>query len=206
MIATEDKRVSKPSRYVNKLHGMKKYQKKRYITNLVVLRRHRWAKEKQPIYVNSYEPKHNFLKYWKIVRKWATVKYNITYQDLEIILYLYDEGVWKAKDFLSATQIYSWDKKRLERLIDDGWLRIFRDGKGYAGHARLYEMTPKGKKMCEGVYSKVTQEEAIPENHQNNPIFKKSDPSFILKMYRQAITKMNIRRTKDRLESGDYET
>lgn len=204
MISTEDTKVTKPNKYTNKLHGMQKYTRKKYSESLVVLRKH-YRADVPPIIANAHEPKYNFLKYWKVVRKWATVKYDMTLSDVEVMLFLYDEGIWKKKDFLNATSIHSWEKGRLERFIRRGWIRVFREGKGYKGHARLYEMTPAAKRICRSIYLKVTQEEAIPENIQNNPIFKKTDETYILKVYRSAIKRMNAQRSAKRLAEGSYD-
>lgn len=202
MITGADTKKTKKQKYV--LNGMAYNHNKPYTENLVVLRRH-YRGDDKPIIINSYEPRYNFLKYWRVVRKWAMVKYNMSSSDLEILLFMYDEGIWKSKDFLSATEIHTWEHGRLSRYLERGWIKIFREGKGYVGHARLYEMTTVSKRICKSVYEKLMQEEAIPENHQNNPIFKKTNDSYINRMYMRAIKAMNKKRISAREKDGSYD-
>lgn len=168
----------------------------------VILKTHN--KNSKVLVYNSHEPKYNFLKYWRIVRKWATIKYELSTSDLEVLLYLYDEGIWKKVTFLQTTEIHSWEQGRLNRYIEDGLVRIWRQGKGYKGHARLYELTPKAKRICKSVYLKLTQEETIPENKQNNPIYLSKNKGYSLNYYRKAIQLMNKKREKTRQREGFY--
>ena len=117
MISKKDKKITKLNSYKHKLSGMKKYANKKYTENLVVLKRH-YRANTEPLIHNAHEPQYNFLKYWRIVKKWAIVKYDLSTSDLELLLFLYDEGIWKLKDFMEATEIHSWDTGRLKRFID----------------------------------------------------------------------------------------
>ncbi len=147
MIAKKDTVITKKKE--NKLYGMKK--KPKYTENLVILKRH-YRADVEPLMKVSHQPKYNFLKYWRIVRKWAYVKYDLSIADLELLLFLYDEGLWKLQDFVDATEIYSWDTKRLHKFLDKGLTRVWRERKGYESRAKLYELTPKAKRICKSVY------------------------------------------------------
>ena len=203
MIQKEDTRTTQREGYKNRLWGMKKYTKRNQTKNKVILRRHTKGSAK-PLVYNAHDPKYNFLKYWRVVRKWATVKYDISTSDLEVLLFLYDEGIWKKSDFLQATEIHSWDTKRFKRFLDNDFIRIWRQGKGYKGYAQLYELTPKAKRMCKSIYLKLTQEEAIPTNKQNNPMYLAKNSSYIMNQYKKAIDLMNKKRKEKREEEGFY--
>ena len=42
---------------------------------------------------------HNFLKYWRIVRYYIKRKYEISLMELDMLLYLYDQPIFKKEDF-----------------------------------------------------------------------------------------------------------
>jgi len=134
---------------------------------------------------------HNFLKYWRIVRYWAKRKYDISENDLEIILHLYDIDLFTREQFRSFEGLLSWDKTRFNTLQERGYFIQWRE-KQTNRQARLYTLSVKAKRICSSVYKKLLQEEHIPENRHNNPIF--TGDNYADKMYRQAIRRMNKER------------
>ncbi len=46
-----------------------------------------------------YQPKNDYLKYWKVVKQWANVKYDVGTADIEMMLFLYSEGLFTQKQF-----------------------------------------------------------------------------------------------------------
>lgn len=137
---------------------------------------------------------HNFLKYWRVVRYWAKRKYDITNEDLEILLYLYDEDLFTRGQFRKFEGILSWDRDRFNYLQEKGYVVIWRE-KNNPRQAKLYTLSVSAKRICATVYKKLLQEEHIPENAQNNPIFK-GEGSYMDKVYRKAIKRMNMERDK----------
>lgn len=136
--------------------------------------------------------KHNHLKYWRVVRYWAKRKYNISMEELEMLLYLYDIPLFSRKEFKQFEGLLAWDKTRLNYFISKGWIIVWREHKGYSKESKLYELSTSAKRICSSVYKKLTQEEHIPENPQNNPVFK--GKNYADKMYRQVIKQMNKKR------------
>lgn len=137
---------------------------------------------------------HNFLKYWRIVRYWAKRKYDITQEDLEILLYLYDMDLFTREQFRKFEGILSWDRNRFNYLRDKGYIVVWRDKKHHR-QAKLYTLSVSAKRICATLYKKLLQEEHIPENGQNNPIFK-GEGNYMDKVYRRAIQRMNMEREK----------
>ena len=53
-------------------------------------------KLRKKIIVKNYqrvEPKHDWLKYWRVVRYWVSESYGLSYPDLEMLLFLYSSNV-----------------------------------------------------------------------------------------------------------------
>jgi len=108
----------------------------------------------------------DYLKYWRVIRYWVKAKYNIGTPELEIM---------------------SWDTKRFNNLLRDGWLQVFRRRSGK--NATLYELSYKGKSLVRTVYRKLNGEE-VGESPNINPLFR-LDASYMDKMQRKMIKEMN---------------
>lgn len=134
------------------------------------------------------QPTFDYLKYFRIVRYWVKRAHNLSLPDMEMLLFLYSERLFKRSDFNDYEEIFSWDVKRFERLRQDGWISIWRKSKG--SQPALYEVSYKGKRLIVSIYKKLAGEETISEVAQRNPIFKKNSP-YTDKVYRRAIKRMN---------------
>lgn len=135
----------------------------------------------------SRKKKHNFLKYWRPVKYYIKRKYDLSQSELEMLLYLYDTDVFKKEEFNDFASILSWDKNRFKDMMDRGFIRKWRDGQRKVAH--LYELTHKGKLICNQTYKKLMQEEHISEDPYQNEMFK--GDSYSDKVYRNIIKKMN---------------
>ena len=136
---------------------------------------------------------HDFLKYWRVVRYWAKRKYGITNEDLEILLYLYNIDLFTRGQFRKFEGILSWDRNRFNYLQEKGYIVTWRE-KNNPRQAKLYTLSVSAKRIVNTVYKKLLQEEPIPENKQNNPIFK--GENYMDKVYRKAIKAMNMERER----------
>jgi len=130
------------------------------------------------------EPTHDYLKYWRIIRYWVKATYGLTTPDLEMLLFLYSEHLFKKSDFKEYEEIMSWDINRFDRLLRDGWIHVWRKRKG--SEATLYELTYKTKRIIDTIYKKLNGEEIS----ERNPLFNKN-VSYADKVYRNAIKKLN---------------
>ncbi len=89
--------------------------------------------------------------------------------------------------FQEFETIMSWDTKRFNNLLRDGWLQVFRKRAGK--NATLYELSYKGKSLVRTVYRKLNGEE-VGESPNINPLFR-LDASYMDKMQRKMIKEMN---------------
>ena len=135
-----------------------------------------------------YQPKNDYLKYWKVIKQWAKVKYDVGTADIEMMMFLYSEGLFTQKQFEEYNEIMSWDKNRFHNLLKDKWIIVWRKRKGR--EATLYELGFRGKRLCASIYKKLNMEETVSEDRRRNPIF---DPNatYSHKVYRKIIKKMN---------------
>ena len=132
---------------------------------------------------------YNFLKYYRVVRYYIKKKYEISLMELDMLLYLYDMPFFNKEDFNYYGTTMSWDKKRFYEMVEKGLIKEWRPGKKRYARKKLFELSHKAKSICSLTYKKLMQEEPISEKKESNPIF--DNPSYMDKMYRNVIMKMN---------------
>lgn len=134
------------------------------------------------------QPKYDYFKYFRVVRYWIKKTHGVGLADLEMLLFLYSERLFKRTDFNEYNEIFSWDVQRFYKLKRDGWISVWRKSKG--SEPALYELSYKGKRLITEFYKRLSGENPISENPTNNPIFKKNSP-YTDKVYGRAIKQMN---------------
>jgi hypothetical protein len=131
--------------------------------------------------------KSDYLKYWRIVRHYIKVKYNISQADLEILLFLHTEPYFTKDKFAEFNSVLSWDRKRFDRLNQEGWIegvKTFR-----VGRRIKYSLSYRATRLVEEVY-RILEGKEIPTSESTNPMFKRN-VSYTDKVYRNFI--MNLR-------------
>ena len=51
----------------------------------------------------------DYLKYWRVIRQFVKVKYNLSQSDLDILLFLYSEKYFDRGKFDEFDNILGWD-------------------------------------------------------------------------------------------------
>jgi hypothetical protein len=131
----------------------------------------------------------NYLKYWRVIRQWVKIKYKLTQSDLDMIFFLYSEDYFDRDKFKEFDKLLGWDKNRFNRLINSGWIQVFRNSRTPSGRRAIYILSPKAKTIVKLVYNKLNGEE-IPVSQSQNKMFAKN-VSYSDKMYRSMILEMN---------------
>ena len=67
------------------------------------------------------------LKHYRIIRKWACKTCNLKDADLELLIYLDAIDFFNKNDFITGTYSYSWDNRRWNRLLKQGWITVWRE-------------------------------------------------------------------------------
>ena len=134
------------------------------------------------------ERKVDFLKYYRLVSRWACKNNDLKVADLELLLYLDPIKYFTVQDFKDGTIYYSWDNTRFYRLQREGWIEKFHNSKGAGDHSK-YKVSYKGKRLINQIYKILIGEEDLPESDRRNKIMKRK--TYIDKVYSQAIKKFN---------------
>jgi len=143
--------------------------------------------------------KSDYLKYWKVIRNYFKIKYEISQAEMDIVLFLYSERYFNKSKFSKFNNIMSWDVKRFDGLLKKGWIEVFRKREG--NKATLYKLSHRANKMINDMYKKLNGDE-ITEDPRYNPMYRKNT-RYVNKVYRNVITEMNQEIRKKRLEAQE---
>ena len=130
----------------------------------------------------------NLLKHYRIIRRWACRNNNITDADLELLIYLDCMDLFSKHDFKMGVYSYSWDNRRWNRLLKEGWIVLWRRGNKSDSKGSLYKVSLKTTQLLTRVYRILTGEEDIPSSATQNVIKSKA---YTDRMLQVAIKRIN---------------
>jgi|TARA_Y200000002_G_scaffold134873_1_gene111168 hypothetical protein len=136
----------------------------------------------------------NILKHYRIIRKWASKVCNIKEADLELLFYLDAIDFFTKQDFKDGTYSYSWDNRRWNRLLKEGWIVVWRKRNRTTQKFHIYKVSMKGKQLLSRIYRIMLGEEDIPENTKSNKLMKRI--SYTDKVMATSITYLNKDKTR----------
>ena len=128
----------------------------------------------------------DYLKYWRVISYFIKTKYNLKQAELDTLLFLNSESYFSKAKFKEFNELLSWNKRRFDILLRDGWIEVFRKRSGV--HKTLYQLSYKSQRLLKSIYDKLEGTE-IPDS-QHNPMFHRN-VSYTDKVYRNMIKEMN---------------
>ena len=111
----------------------------------------------------------------------------MTDADIELLIYLDCVEYFTRNDFVEGVYIYSWDKKRFERLLKNGWIKIWRNRNRTTQKYNIYTTSTKCKLLITRMYKMLLGEEDIPISKVG--VFYKNK-TYTDKVFNRAIDKM----------------
>ena len=112
----------------------------------------------------------NLIKHYRIIRKWACKNNDLNDADLELLIYLDCIGFFNKKDFKMGSYSYSWDNRRWNRLLKEGWIVVWRKRNRSTQMFNIYEVSFKCKQLISRIYRIMLGEEDIPTSERRNVI------------------------------------
>ena len=125
-------------------------------------------------------------KYYRLVRKWACKTNNLNDGDLELLIYLDCVEYFTRNDFIEGVHIYSWDKKRFERLLKNDWIKVWRSRNKLQKY-NIYTTSTKCKLLITRMYKILLGEQDIPMSNLGSL---NGRGSYTSKVYNYAVDKM----------------
>lgn len=114
----------------------------------------------------------NLLKHYRIIRKWACKNNNLTDAELELLIYLDCMDMFSKHDFEIGTYSYSWNNRRWNKLLQDGWVVVWRHNNRTTQKYNIYKVSFKCKQLIQRMYRIMLGEEDIPTSERRNKIMK----------------------------------
>jgi len=111
----------------------------------------------------------NLLKHYRIIRKWASKTCDLKDADLELLIYLDAINFFTKDDFKKGTYSYSWDNRRWNRLLKQGWITVWRKRNRTTQKYHIYKVSTKCKQLISRMYRIMIGEEDMPtKKFENN--------------------------------------
>lgn len=110
------------------------------------------------------------MKHYRIIRKWACRNNNLNDADLELLIYLDCIDMFRKKDFQDGSYSYSWDNRRWNRLLKEGWIVVWRHRDRTTQKYHIYKTSIKCKQLIKRVYRMMLGKEDIPTSGANSII------------------------------------
>jgi len=104
------------------------------------------------------------LKHYRIIRKWACKTCDLNDADLELLIYLEAIEHFTKDDFKKGTYSYSWDNRRWNRLLKQGWIMVWRKRNRTTQKYHIYKVSTKCKQLISRMYRIMLGEEEMPLN------------------------------------------
>ena len=114
----------------------------------------------------------NLLKHYRIIRKWACKNNNLTDAELELLIYLDCMDMFSKHDFEIGTYSYSRNNRRWNKLLQDGWVVVWRHNNRTTQKYNIYKVSFKCKQLIQRMYRIMLGEEDIPTSERRNKIMK----------------------------------
>lgn len=134
----------------------------------------------------------NLLKNYRIIRKWACKSYELSDADLELLIYFDCMGFFTKQDFKIGTYSYSWDNKRWNSLLKNGWIVVWRVRNHTTQKYNIYKVSFQCKQLISRMYRIMLGDEEIPTSTKRNPIMKgKTYTDIVLKKAIENVNKNN---------------
>ena len=136
----------------------------------------------------------NLLKHYRIIRKWMCRTCNLKDADLELLIYLDAIDFFTKKDFKEGTYSYSWDNRRWNRLLKEGWIVVWRKRNRTTQKYHIYKVSFKCKQLISRMYRIMLGEEDIPTSEKFNRVIKRE--TYMDKVLTMSI--LNLNKDKNR--------
>ena len=130
----------------------------------------------------------NLLKHYRIIRKWACKNNELNDADLELLIYLDALDLFTKQDFKTGTYSYSWDNRRWNRLLKEGWITVWRHRNRKDIKYSIYKVSLKCKQLINRIYKIMLGQEDIPMSRSNSIV---TGETYTDKVLRTSIRNIN---------------
>jgi hypothetical protein len=120
------------------------------------------------------------LKHYRVIRRWACRNNDLTDSDLELLIYFDCMDLFTKQDYKIGTYAYSWDNKRWNKLLKEGWIVVWRERNRTTQKYHIYKVSFKCKQLISKMYRIMLGKEDIPTSYRNNIMTGKTYTDIVL--------------------------
>lgn len=128
------------------------------------------------------------LKHYRTIRRWACKNNNLTDADLELLIYFDCMDFFTKQDFKIGTYAYSWNNRRWNDLLKEGWITVWRERNYTTQKYNIYKVSFKCKQLISKMYRIMLGKENIPTSHRNSIM---NNDTYMNTVSSKAITNVN---------------
>ncbi len=129
------------------------------------------------------------LKHYRVIRRWACRNNNLSDSDLELLIFFDCIDLFTKQDYKTGTYAYSWDNKRWNNLLKEGWITVWRERNRTTQKYNIYKVSFKCKQLINRMYRIMLGEEDIPTSERRNSIMR--GKTYTDTVLRKAISNVN---------------
>jgi hypothetical protein len=138
--------------------------------------------------------KYNYLKYYSVVKYYFQRRYKLTNYEFNMLLFLYSEQYFTYARFDEYENVMPWDRKRFKKLVERGFIEVFREDNPQTKQKAIYQLAYKSKRFITNLYNILNNETLeISTNKSQHKIFLKK-VRYTDKVMRNFIKKINKER------------
>ena len=134
-----------------------------------------------------------YLQNWGLVARWVQKQYGVSRAEIELMLYLHQIKLFTTQDFKNRDLLYSWNKKRFQKMVRDGWFNKVYEGNRRLGEHNKYTLSRDAVMMLRRIDRILDGKEDMPMSIRNKAMTGKS---YSDKVLRTAILKSRKIKTK----------
>jgi hypothetical protein len=112
------------------------------------------------------------LKHYRVIRRWACRNNNLTDSDLELLIFFDCLELFTKQENMMGRYAYSWDSKRWNNLLKEGWITVWRERNRTTQKYNIYKVSFKCKQLINKMYRIMLGEEDIPTSERRNTIMR----------------------------------
>jgi len=112
------------------------------------------------------------LKHYRVIRKWACKNNALTDGELELLIHFDCMGHFTRQDFKIGTYSYSWNTTRWGKLVEDGWIVVWRERNRTTQKYNIYKVSFKCKQLIKRMYRIMLGQEDVPTGKKRNTIMR----------------------------------
>jgi hypothetical protein len=128
--------------------------------------------------------KSDYLKYWKLIKRYVKLKYNLTEPKLDMLLFLYSESYFTLKRINEFNKMGLSGIHIFNELRDDGWIEKIK--KGYNGRM-VFNLSNNAVRTISKIYNILDGVVTMRTRPASNPMLDDTNK----KKYEAMIKEMN---------------